>query len=158
MKALEILKAGKHTASNGREIFLTDLDLERAARAYDPALQKAPLVVGHPTMDAPAYGFVKSLTYSKGKLLAEPAKVDPEFAEMVNSGKYLSLSASLYAPDSPSNPRPGAYYLRHVGFLGAWPPAVKGLETPSFCDDDRYVLAFGDDSFYGFIPDITRYI
>ena len=40
-------------------------------------------------------------------------------------------------PDHPSNPVPNAYYLRHVGFLGAQPPAVKGLGEARFADVDQ---------------------
>ena len=46
---------------------------------------------------------------------------------MVRAGRFKKVSASFYTPDSPHNPVPGVYYLRHVGFLGAQPPAVKGL-------------------------------
>lgn len=56
---------------------------------------------------------------------------------MVRAGRYKKLSASLYAPDSPANPSPGAWYLRHVGFLGAQPPAIKGLAPVNFAAGDE---------------------
>ena len=58
----------------------------------------------------------------------------PEFAEMVQAGRFKKRSASFYKPDSPANPVPGVYYLRHLGFLGAQPPAVKGLADPEFAE------------------------
>lgn len=163
MKKLEIMKTGSVTAKNGRVYNFTEFDLKRIAEAYQPMLYRAPLVIGHPSEEAPAYGYVKSLTYADGRLLAEPAQVDPQFSAMVNSGKYLSLSASFYAPQADGNPKPGFTYLRHVGFLGAWPPAVKGLTTPEFGDRDHNILEFTDDSSVklagGTIPwNLTRYV
>ena len=40
---------------------------------------------------------------------------------------FKKRSASFYPPGHPANPTPDRPYLRHVGFLGAQPPAVKGL-------------------------------
>jgi len=51
---------------------------------------------------------------------------------MVNKGRYKKISASFYSPNYPFNPAPGSYYLKHVGFLGAVPPAVKGLGDARF--------------------------
>lgn len=68
--------------------------------------------------------------------------MNPAFAEMVASGAFKKISASFYAPDSPSNPVPGVYYLRHIGFLGAAAPAVKGMRNPSFADSEEGVLNF----------------
>ncbi|MDU4994931.1 MAG: hypothetical protein E6263_24870, partial [Klebsiella quasipneumoniae] len=36
----------------------------------------------------------------------------------------------------------GAWYLRHIGFLGAQPPAVKGLEQVAFMES-AYPVCFG---------------
>lgn len=36
------------------------------------------------------------------------------------------------------------YYLRHVGFLGAMPPAVKGMRNPSFADTEQGVVEFAE--------------
>ncbi len=54
------------------------------------------------------------------------------------------MSASFYLPDSPSNPKPGVLYLRHVGFLGAQPPSVKGLKQVSFSEQEEGVVEFAD--------------
>jgi hypothetical protein len=75
---------------------------------------------------------------------AEPCNVDPQFAEIVAAGRYKKISASFYLPDSPSNPKPGVMYLRHVGFLGAQPPAIKGLRNSTFASNDEGVVEFSD--------------
>lgn len=143
MKPLEIFKPGKHTALNGLVIEFSDADLRASAKAYDPAKHEAPLVVGHPKTDDPAYGWVNALDYA-GSLQAMPHQVDAQFVEMVNAGRFKKISASFFLPDAPNNPVPGVYYLRHVGFLGAQPPAVKGLKSASFGDGGEGVVEFAD--------------
>ena len=129
---------------SGAALSFSETDLAATAAAYDPAKHEAPIVVGHPRNDGPAYGWVRSLSFADG-LNAEPQQVDPAFAEMVNRGAFKKISASFYSPDSPSNPVPGVYYLRHVGFLGAQPPAVKGLRDASFAEKEEGVIEFADD-------------
>lgn len=141
--SIQIFKAGKHTAMSGAALSFTEADLKASAAAYDPAKHEAPIVVGHPAHDAPAYGWVKSLSFADG-LEAVHQQVDPAFAEMVDRGAFKKISASFYTPDSSSNPVPGVYYLRHVGFLGAQPPAVKGLRSPEFAEKEIGVVEFVD--------------
>lgn len=129
---------------SGQGFSFSEADLRATVTAYDPAKHEAPLVVGHPSHDLPAYGWVKSLAFSDGALDAIPAQVNPDFAEMVAAGAFKKISATFYGPDSPSNPVPGVFYLRHVGFLGAQPPAVKGLRSPSFADGEEGVLTFSE--------------
>lgn len=141
-KPLHIFRPGRHTAMSGAAISFSESDLQATCRAYDPAKWRAPLVVGHPRVDAPAYGWVDGVEFSDIGIEATPADVEPEFAELVNAKRFANISASFWAPDSPSNPVPGVYYLRHVGFLGAQPPALKGLRTPEFAADDEGIVEF----------------
>jgi hypothetical protein len=142
-KLIHIFTPGQHTAMNGLSLNFTEADLKASAQAYDPALHEAPIVVGHPKADAPAYGWVKGLSYAEG-LQADPHQVDVAFSEMVNAGRFKKVSASFYLPDSPANPVPGVYYLRHVGFLGAQPPAIKGLKPVEFNEAEIGVINFAD--------------
>lgn len=137
---IHIFRAGRHTAMSGVTLEFTEDHLRASAKAYDPQLHEAPIVVGHPKDDAPAYGWVEGLDYAEGSLQARPAQLDDAFAEMVRKGRFKKVSASFYAPDSPANPKPGAYYLRHVGFLGAQPPSVKGLKQAEFADNAEGVV------------------
>ena len=143
-KPLQIFRPGRHTASNGVTLDFSESDLQAMVAAYDPAKYEAPLVVGHPKTDAPAYGWVKSLTLSGGVLSALPGQVDPVFSEMVTAGRFKKISAAIYTPNSPGNPAPGGYYLKHVGFLGAAAPAVKGLRDAEFAEDEEGVFEFAD--------------
>lgn len=142
----DIFRVGTHTAMSGVTLAFTEADLDATVAAYGLRLHAAPIVVGHPTTDAPAYGWVRSLARDGDRLQALPEQVDPAFAELVRAGRYKKVSASFYAPDSPVNPVPGVYYLRHVGFLGAQPPAVKGLREARFADSEEGVvtLEFGE--------------
>lgn len=142
MKQLHAFKAGKRPDSNGTEVEITAADLAATARAYNPELHEAPLVFGHPSDGAPAGGWVQSVIAEGDDLFAIPHQVDPAFAEDVKSGRHKKISASFFLPDSPHNPTPGVFYLRHVGFLGAQVPAVKGLKPVEFSDTDADCLYF----------------
>lgn len=143
-KPIHIFKPGTHTAMSGQALSFTESDLQASASAYDPDKHEAPLVVGHPKADAPAYGWVSRLAFTESGLQAEPHQVDAAFAELVSAGRFKKVSASFYTPDAPANPVPGVYYLRHVGFLGAQPPAIKGLKQAEFADADEGIVEFSE--------------
>lgn len=134
MNPFPIFKPGCHTAAGGVRLCFHDADLEAAARAYSPQLRAAPLVLGHPPDDRPVQGWVDRLVYRSGILEAQPGGLVASFMDLVRRGRYRYVSAAFHMPEAPENPTPGRFYLRHVGFLGAVPPAVKGLTPPSFCD------------------------
>ncbi|MDA8449831.1 peptidase [Acidovorax sp. GBBC 3332] len=144
MKPLHIFRAGTHTDQSGRTVTLTAADLAASAAAYDPAKHEAPIVIGHPATDGPAYAWVASASTSGEDLEAVPQQVDPAFAELVDKGRYKKISTSFYAPDSAANPVPGVWYIKHVGFLGAKPPAVKGLRAVAFAQGEEGVVEFAD--------------
>ena len=144
MNKIAIFKTGRHTATSGDVLDATPEMLAAIAAGYNPTLHESPAVVGHPRHDAPAYGWVRALSFDEpsGVLYADFAQVDPQFADWVAAGRYKKRSASFYTADHPSNPTPGKPYLRHVGFLGAQPPAVKGLAD--FAGTDEPVYEFAD--------------
>ena len=143
-KFFEIFRAGTHTDNNGRRITISADDLAATAAAYNTTTHEAPVVVGHPKTDAPAYGWVGSLKAEGNSLLADFAQMDAAFAEQVRQGRYKKVSASFYQPDAPANPAPGKWSLRHVGFLGAHPPAIKGLKPIEFNETEAGVVEFGE--------------
>jgi hypothetical protein len=104
------------------------------AETYNPESHHAPIVVGHPKDNDPAFGWIKALKVDGSTLLALPEQVAPEFAELVKAGRYKKRSISLY-PDGT---------LRHVGFLGAQPPAVKGLKDIAFAGASADIYEFAD--------------
>lgn len=129
MKHLAIFKTGRHQATSG-EWLNADADWAKSVvAAYDKSKHEAPIVIGHPQDNAPAYGWVESISFDEasGTLYADIAQVEPQFADLLAQGRFKKRSASFYPPNAAGNPTPGLPYLRHVGFLGAQPPAVKGL-------------------------------
>lgn len=137
---IEIFAAGTHTAMSGQQLAFAEADLQATADGYDPALHQAPVVIGHPKTDDPAYGWVSSVAAADGRMTAHLDQLDPAFAEAVQAGRYKKVSAAFWSPKAPGNPKPGIYYLKHVGFLGAKAPAVKGLAPVQFAGDDEGVV------------------
>lgn len=118
---VEVLRTGTHTASSGDQVTFTAADLDKIAAAYRPDFHEAPVVIGHPADNQPAFGWVKGLKRVGERLLAT-LDVLPAFAETLRQGLFKKRSASIYADLDGQGP-----YLRHVGFLGAMPPAIKAL-------------------------------
>lgn len=126
-KWFEIFRTGTHTALDGKVLTYTESDLDAIVSSYDPAKNEAPMVVGHPKLNHPAFGWVKELKREGDKLLAYAEQIVPEFAEMVNQGLFKKRSIALNKDGT----------LRHIGFLGAAPPAVKGLADVQFSESDE---------------------
>lgn len=143
-KLFQIFRTGTFTCSAGQTLTFNDADLQGMAASFDPRRRPAPLVLGHPQDDLPQHGKVTALLAKAGVLYAH-ALVGSTLINLVQSGRYGCVSASLIPPAAKHNPTPGAWYLKHVGFLGAMPPAVKGLEPPSFAEHEEAVC-FSDTS------------
>jgi hypothetical protein len=132
---IEIFRAGRHTDDSGVVHNFSAGDVAGMVECYDPALREAPLTVGHPAHNLPAYGWVKGLAINPaGNLAMDTHQVQPQFAEMVDAKLFKKRSASFYPPSHTNNPKPGKWYLRHVAFLGAQPPAIAGLSD--FAESD----------------------
>lgn len=133
-KWMEIFRTGTHTDSSGNTRTFTEKDLDEIVQRYKPAEHEAPIVIGHPKEDAPAYGWVEGIKREGKVLMAKLRQVVPEFADMVRKGLFKKRSMSVY-PD---------LTLRHIGFLGAIPPAVKGLSDIAFKEGEN-VIAYEFD-------------
>ncbi|OQY20086.1 MAG: hypothetical protein B6I36_02255 [Desulfobacteraceae bacterium 4572_35.1] len=126
-KWIEIFKAGEHTDSKGRKRVWTKEDLAKTVSSYNPAKHEAPAVIGHPKSNGPAFGWVEALKCVGESLMAKLKQVQPDFSEMIEAGLYKKRSASFYPDGS----------LRHIGFLGAQPPAIKGLKDIEFNEGEE---------------------
>ena len=142
MKPIEIFRIGAHTPEIGAK------ELSEIATHYDKSKHEAPITKGHPKSNAPAYGWIEELFVRGDSLYALPAQMDKSFEEEVGKGAYKKISASFYLPGASSNPIPGKWSLRHVGFLGAQVPAVKGMKAAEFNDsaDDYLTYDFNDSN------------
>lgn len=133
MTRIAIFRPGKHKADAPN---ITAADAQRIADSYDKKKHHAPMVIGHPASNDPAHGWVESLSFKDGTLYANLSQVSKAFAKIVRDGAYKYISPAFYRPNASSNPAPGGYSLRHVGCLGAVPPAVKGLPALAFGDGE----------------------
>jgi hypothetical protein len=133
---LKIFKANNGPDGNGTVVDFTAAMVAGAAASYDPAIHEAPIVLGHPRTDAPAYGWIDSAAEQGGALFAEPKQLHAEFAEAVAAGSYKKISTAFYMPGNPYHPIPDSEfpYIKHVGFLGATPPVIKGLGSAEFAE------------------------
>ena len=147
MTQIHLLRPGTFRDMNGQEVSFTAADIAAIAKSYDPKVSRAPIVIGHPNVEDPAYGWAACLKADGDGLHAEAEDVDPAFADLVRAGRYANVSASLYRPEASGNPRPGNWYLRHIGFLGAQPPAVKGLKRAELAGngDGIATIEFAED-------------
>lgn len=147
-RKVEVFRPGTFRAMNGRDYAFSSEDVSAMAANYDPDGAPAPVVVGHPTHDAPAFGWAKGFEVdAAGTLVAELGELAPEFVSAVEDGRYRKISMKLFAPEAPNNPAPGTYYPRHIGFLGGAAPAVRGLAPVQFADahDDHLIeIAFAE--------------
>lgn len=128
---LEIFKTGRHTDASGNQRDWTEQDLDTILSHYNPLNHEAPVVIGHPTDNAPAYGWVEGLKREGNVLMAKIKDLVPEFTEMLKQGLFKKRPISLY-PD---------LSLRHIGFLGAVAPAVKGLADVKF-NEGGYIMEY----------------
>lgn len=142
---IEIFRAGQHTDDAGNVHNFSAADVAGIVTSYDPKLREAPLTIGHPAHNLPAYGWVNGLdTNAAGNVVMDTHQVQPQFAEMVDRKQFKKRSASFYTPDHPNNPKPGNWYLRHVAFLGAQPPAIAGLADFSEGGDPANTVSFSE--------------
>lgn len=114
---IEIARTGRFTDMSGREVEITRSALERLA-STDLAASPAPLVIGHPKTNAPAYGWVDGLKVAGEKLLARFRQVPEQVKELVRQDRYKRVSMSASGKLD---------RLVHVGLLGAAAPAIDGL-------------------------------
>ena len=153
---IHCFKAGIHTTMAGEPIEFSQADVAEIAATYNPALRRAPLVIGHPKTDGPSVGGVVSLKANARGLFAEAADVDPAFAAQVGPNGLKAVSCKFYRPTAPDNPTPGKWYLRHIGFLGEQSAAVKGLDGPAFAEaDDEGCVCFQEAIEFGDWDDRT---
>jgi len=130
---IPVFQGGSQTDSAGRVHDGTAL-IDKAVETFNAARHEPPVVIGHPKENGPAFGWVEGLKKEGNTLLAKIKQVEPSFADMVKRGLFKKRSAAFYPDGS----------LRHIGFLGAMPPAVKGLPDVAFAEADALTFEFSD--------------
>lgn len=130
---IELFRAGHQVDSTGNGRDWTASDIDEIIRNHSDATA-APIVIGHPKTDAPAYGWSAELKRDGDILLGRFEKVEPTFADMVQAGRFRRRSVAI------GHLKDKGLYLRHVGWLGAAAPAVHGLADHHFNADAEEAL------------------
>ena len=125
----EIFEGGKQKASNGKIINLSESDLDQVIENSQG--RDIPLVIGHPKEADPAYGWSKEYKREGLKLFTRSHSFADEFSDAVQHKHFPKRSVSLEPSEN------GGLQIRHVGFLGAVPPAVKTLTDIEFAQSDE---------------------
>lgn len=123
----DVFRCGTHLDHSGKWRTFTEADIDKAIASYQS--DSAPIVVGHPTLNAPAFGWIQQFRRQGPTLQARASRVADEFADLVKRGLYKNRSISFNSDGT----------FRHVGFLGAAAPAVKGLEDIQFADKGEFI-------------------
>ena len=131
---IDICRAGTWRDMQGHDVRLDEDRLDRIVATH-AAADAAPVVIGHPEADAPAYAWIDGLRRAGDRLQAKLRDIAPSFREAVEAGRYSGRSIALQGDT-----------LRHVGFLGGRAPAVSGLVPTRFAAAPQTVVAFTDDS------------
>lgn len=131
-KGVEVLRVGSFQGSKGPEVVVTGKGLDALIRNF-AANPDVPLIVGHDVLgkvlkantDTPAAGWVSRFYRQGKKLLADIVDIPEVVGEWIASKAFRKVSMGL----SRVKGKGGIEELvaRHIGLLGAKPPAVDGL-------------------------------
>ena len=130
---IDVCRAGTWRDMQGHDVRLDEDRFDRIVAAHATG-DAAPVVIGHPETDAPAFAWIDGLRRAGDRLQAKLRDIAPSFREAVEAGRYSGRSIALQGDT-----------LRHVGFLGGRAPAVPGLVPTRFAVAPETVVAFTDE-------------
>lgn len=128
---IEIARVGDFVDAKGTSVKIDDDFLNAVIVNFNASHHEPPIVIGHPGVDAPAFGWTEELRRKGDRLEARFTDTNDEFEKMVKEGAFRKRSSSFYTQPP---------VLKHVGFLGAMPPAIKGLKNIQFNDGDSVTV------------------
>ncbi len=139
---MEIFRAGKQTDSSGNTQTWTEADLDEIIEATNEMKDSVPAVIGHPKENAPAFAwFEPNELFRKGKkLFARMSDITAEFGEALKRKNFKHRSIALRSNKS----------LKHIGFFGGAPVAVKGMADFAYSEgEDLQIIKveFGEGEF-----------
>jgi len=129
---VDAFKVGKFSDISGKEHSFSEKDLQDLNTGVQGQLKsgfKPAVVTGHPKVDSPREGSIVDSRIQGDILQVKVDEVNPDFAEDVKKGRWKYVSAAVYGDLKKG--------IRHLGALGANPPAMKGMAE----------LAFGEGMF-----------
>lgn len=114
-----------HVLKPDPEAGITANHVKGLAESYGQNGHRAPIVLGHPQDNHPAWGWVKTCRADGDNLYCD-MDITPELKKLMDEGRFRERSVAFYNSEPPQ--------LRHIGFLGAVPPRIKGLEPVNLSD------------------------
>ena len=130
---IDVCRAGTWTDSAKRTVDITEASMDAMVSQYSQQ-DPAPVVVGHPGVDAPAYAWVSDLRRVGDRLQAKFRDIAPAFRAAVEAGSYSNRSIAATAD----------HRLVHIGFLGGRAPAVPGLAPTQFSSTPSHTITFAE--------------
>jgi len=116
-------------------------DLDQMVANFKAGIWTPPFVIGHPQTDAPAHGWVGAMRIGeRGALEVKGKQVSAQLEALVKDGRFPNRSVAIYLDPKGTGP-----VVRHVGFLGAVPPEVKGLTPIQFSDGEFIAIEFNEE-------------
>ncbi len=131
---MDVCRTGTWRDAANREVTVTEADFDGLVSAYSTQ-DPAPVVVGHPATDAPAYAWIDAVRRTGDRLQAKIRDVMPAFRDAVESGRYTGRSIAFTGNS-----------LKHLGFLGGRAPAVPGLAPTRFASSPETVVVLAEAS------------
>jgi len=125
---MEVFRAGKQTDAAGNSKEWTEKDLDKMVSSFEELGEDVPATIGHNTKNGPAMGWFKKVFRKGDTLFAELGDIVEEFGVMLKKKMFKNRSIALR----------NDFSLRHIAFLGAEPPAVKGLKDFAFKENDEF--------------------
>ncbi len=125
VKDFPVFEAGEYPQGK-----FSDSDLSEIVSVYNPSLYIAGGVEGHSgdhDSRAPNLALVYGLQKVGNRIWTKGVELSESLIRAIKDGTIRYPSIELYKRDDSNSPLPGKLYLGNIGFLGAKPPAVKGL-------------------------------
>ena len=139
----EIFKAGTWEDSKGTKLKFTEEDIDEIIASFDNDAgrtkegRRVPLVAGHPETNEPARGWVGKLWREGKGLFASFVDISNEMMEALKTKAFREVSIALTGKT-----------LRHVGVLGAVPPAVPALGDFKFEEGEEFEVYSQPESIF----------
>ena len=119
-----------HSNALGEPMSFARSDALDLVASYDFAADPAPIIIGTPKMDDPAFGWVSGLSIAAGKIVATIENLSSKLAEAIREGAFKGVSMDAYPPTHPHNPKPGRWYLKHISYRdGPSIESIRGIAT-----------------------------
>lgn len=125
---IEICRVGEFVDAGGQRVVVDDKFINDAIVNFNADHHEPPVVIGHPALDAPAFGWTREVRRNHDRMEARFSDTNEDFEELVRSGAFRKRSSAFYLAPTAT--------LKHVGFLGAMPPAIKGLQNIKFAEGE----------------------